>query len=65
LQLALMYEEAGDHAPAVGRYRQAVKVQPDNVVALNNLAIDIPKPHRDCYPAPACCTSTTCADCRG
>ena len=38
LQLALLYELAQDFARAVERYRLVLKTQPNNPVALNNLA---------------------------
>jgi uncharacterized protein (TIGR03790 family) len=38
LQLALMYEQTEERALAADRYRQVLKAEPDNVVALNNLA---------------------------
>ena len=41
MRLALLYEEAGEHTRAIERYRQLLKVQPDNVVALNNLAYSL------------------------
>jgi Tfp pilus assembly protein PilF len=38
LQLALMYEEAGDYRRAADRYRKILEAEPDHAVALNNLA---------------------------
>ena len=38
LQLATLYEEAGEWTQAVERYRQVLKLQQNNVIALNNLA---------------------------
>ena len=38
LQLALLYEQAEEHARAIERYRLVLKVQPNNAAALNNLA---------------------------
>ena len=38
LELALLYEQAGEFARAAERYMQVIKGDPNNVVALNNLA---------------------------
>jgi len=38
LQLALLYEEAGDGGRAIDHYRRILELQPRNAVALNNLA---------------------------
>ncbi len=38
LQLGILYEQAGQFAEAMQRYRAILKVQPNNAVALNNLA---------------------------
>jgi Tfp pilus assembly protein PilF len=38
LQLATIYDSAGEHDKAIERYRIVVKMQPNNVLALNNLA---------------------------
>ena len=38
LRLAVMYEQAGDHASASARYRRVLALAPDNAIALNNLA---------------------------
>jgi Tfp pilus assembly protein PilF len=38
LQLALMFDEAGQIDAAIERYRRAVASEPNNVLALNNLA---------------------------
>jgi uncharacterized protein (TIGR03790 family) len=38
LQLALLYEQAGDFTLAADRYRIVIKADPKNAVALNNLA---------------------------
>ncbi len=38
LQLALIYERGGEYSRAVERYRAILKVEPRNVIALNNLA---------------------------
>ncbi len=38
LQLGLLYEQTGDFTRAAERYRAVLKAQPNNVVALNNLA---------------------------
>jgi uncharacterized protein (TIGR03790 family) len=41
LQLALLYEQAADHAKARERYHEVVRLQPNNAVALNNLAYSL------------------------
>jgi uncharacterized protein (TIGR03790 family) len=41
LQLALVYEQLGDHANAAERYRAIVKLESTNVIALNNLAYSL------------------------
>jgi uncharacterized protein (TIGR03790 family) len=41
LQLALIYERTGEHDRALDRYRHALRVQPDNIIALNNLAYSL------------------------
>ena len=41
LQLALVYEQLGDHANATERYRDIVKRESTNVIALNNLAYSL------------------------
>src|SRR5262249_36921447 len=38
LTLALVYEQAAEYDKAIERYRQVLEIQPDSVVALNNLA---------------------------
>lgn len=38
LQLALLYEEAGQLDRAIQRYRRVIELQPRNAIALNNLA---------------------------
>jgi uncharacterized protein (TIGR03790 family) len=38
LQLALIYEKEGEYGRAAERYRAILKVEPRNVIALNNLA---------------------------
>jgi uncharacterized protein (TIGR03790 family) len=38
LTLALLYEQGAEYDKAIERYRQVLEIQPDNVVALNNLA---------------------------
>jgi uncharacterized protein (TIGR03790 family) len=37
-ELAMLYEEVGEHDLAIARYREVVKLEPGNTVALNNLA---------------------------
>jgi uncharacterized protein (TIGR03790 family) len=37
-QLALLYDGEGDHDAAIQHYRKVLAVQPNNVIALNNLA---------------------------
>ncbi len=39
--LAQIYEQAGDHGLAVERYRRILELQPENVMALNNLAYSL------------------------
>jgi uncharacterized protein (TIGR03790 family) len=41
LRLAQLEEEAGEHDSAVARYRAVLELQPDNVVALNNIAFSL------------------------
>lgn len=41
MQLALMHEEAGETDPAIARYREVLKAEPNNVIALNNLAYSL------------------------
>jgi tetratricopeptide (TPR) repeat protein len=41
LQLALLYEQARDYARAKDRYAEVVRVEPNNAVALNNLAYNL------------------------
>jgi uncharacterized protein (TIGR03790 family) len=41
LQLGLLYEEAKEYANARQRYQEVLRVQPNNAVALNNLAYGI------------------------
>lgn len=41
LQLALVYEQLGDHRNATERYRDIVKRESTNVIALNNLAYSL------------------------
>jgi uncharacterized protein (TIGR03790 family) len=38
LQLGLLYEGEQNHTAAMAQYRRVLEIQPDNVVALNNLA---------------------------
>lgn len=38
LRLAVLYEETGEYESAADRYRRVIAKQPNNVVALNNLA---------------------------
>lgn len=38
LQLALLYEAAGDRALAIARYERVIELQPNQALALNNLA---------------------------
>jgi tetratricopeptide (TPR) repeat protein len=38
LRLAMMHDAAGDYPAAIDRYQRVVKLQPQNVIALNNLA---------------------------
>jgi len=38
-QLAAMYEEAGDYPKAIDRYRRMIALNPDDVMATNNLAM--------------------------
>ena len=38
MQLAMMHEEDGERDEAIARYREVVKADPNNVIALNNLA---------------------------
>lgn len=38
MQLAMMHEEAGEYDRSVTRYREIIRVEPNNVIALNNLA---------------------------
>jgi uncharacterized protein (TIGR03790 family) len=38
MQLALLYEQAGEFARAADRYRHVLNLQPNNLIALNNLA---------------------------
>ena len=40
-QLALMADADGDHDGAIQRYRRVIAVQPNNIVALNNLAYSL------------------------
>ena len=40
-QLALMMDAEGDHDGAIQRYRKVIAVQPNNAVALNNLAYSL------------------------
>jgi uncharacterized protein (TIGR03790 family) len=51
LQLALLLEESGEYARATERYRVVLKIQPDNPLALNNLAYSLAV--RDKAPAEA------------
>ena len=48
LSVAMLQQEAGDHAAAVGTYQNVLTLQPANVVALNNvafaLAVNLEKP---------------------
>lgn len=41
MQLALLYEQTGDFAAAVDRYRTILKLQPNNASVLNNLAFHL------------------------
>jgi Flp pilus assembly protein TadD len=41
LQLGVLYEQAGDVRRALPRYERVVELQPNNVIALNNLAFNI------------------------
>jgi uncharacterized protein (TIGR03790 family) len=41
LQLAILYEQAGDFQRALPRYERVVELQPNNVIALNNLAYNV------------------------
>ena len=51
LQLGIIYEQAGDFASAFMRYERVVELQPNNVIALNNLAYHVAV--RDKAPARA------------
>ena len=41
LTLALLYEQFAEYDKAIERYRRVLEIQPDNVIALNNLAYAI------------------------
>jgi uncharacterized protein (TIGR03790 family) len=41
VQLAMMYEQSGERDRAMDHYRHALSTQPNNVVALNNLAYSL------------------------
>ena len=41
LQLALLYEQSADHAKARERYQAVLQAQPNNAIALNNLAYSL------------------------
>jgi uncharacterized protein (TIGR03790 family) len=41
LQLAMLDDGSGDHEAAIAGYRRVLELQPDNVVALNNLAFSL------------------------
>jgi uncharacterized protein (TIGR03790 family) len=53
LQLATLAEQAGDHDVAAARYREVLRVQPNQYVALNNLAFSLAtrkKAYEEAFP---------------